>query len=118
MTRKMEINAFSKNQEAAFQFIQYATSKEGDKIQWLKYRVGPTRKSVIEDPEVIADAPWLKDVYLPSLEGASHRPRIPEEPRVEDVLVGTISEILLGQAPNSIETLNLVAEEWKKVLSK
>lgn len=112
------INAFSKNQEAAFQFIQYATSKEGDKIQWLKYRVGPTRKSVIEDPEVIADAPWLKDVYLPSLEGASHRPRIPEEPRLEDVLVGTISEILLGQAPNSIETLNLVAEEWKKVLSK
>ncbi|MCX7730634.1 MAG: sugar ABC transporter substrate-binding protein, partial [Candidatus Caldatribacterium sp.] len=46
------INAASKNKEAAFRFIQYATSKEGDKIQWLKYRIGPTRKSVIEDPEV------------------------------------------------------------------
>lgn len=112
------INAASKNKEAAFRFIQYATSKEGDKIQWLKYRIGPTRKSVIEDPEVLADSPWLKEVYIASLEGASHRPRIPEEPRLEDILVGALSEILLGQQPNAIETLNQVAEEWKRILGK
>lgn len=112
------INAASKNKEVAFRFIQYATSKEGDKIQWLKYRIGPTRKSVIEDPEVLADSPWLKEAYISSLDGASHRPRIPEEPRLEDILVGTLSEILLGQQPNSIETLNLVADEWKRILGK
>jgi ABC-type glycerol-3-phosphate transport system substrate-binding protein len=112
------INAASKNKEVAFRFIQYATSKEGDKIQWLKYRIGPTRKSVVEDPEVLADSPWLKEAYIASLDGASHRPRIPEEPRLEDILVGTLSEILLGQQPNSIETLNLVADEWKKILGK
>lgn len=112
------INAASKNKDVAFQFIQYATSKEGDKIQWLKYRIGPTRKSVIEDPEVLADSPWLKEAYIASLDGASHRPRIPEEPRLEDILVGTLSEILLGQQPNSIETLNFVADEWKRVLGK
>lgn len=112
------INAASKNKEVAFRFIQYATSKEGDKIQWLKYRIGPTRKSVIEDPEVLADSPWLKDAYIASLDGASHRPRIPEEPRLEDILVGTLSEILLGQQPNSVETLNLVADEWKRILGK
>jgi ABC-type glycerol-3-phosphate transport system substrate-binding protein len=112
------INAASKNKEVAFRFIQYATSKEGDKIQWLKYRIGPTRKSVVEDPEVLADSPWLKEAYIASLDGASHRPRIPEEPRLEDILVGTLSEILLGQQPNSIETLNLVASEWKKILGR
>jgi ABC-type glycerol-3-phosphate transport system substrate-binding protein len=112
------INAASKNKEVAFRFIQYATSKEGDKIQWLKYRIGPTRKSVVEDPEVLADSPWLKEAYIASLDGASHRPRIPEEPRLEDILVGTLSEILLGQQPNSIETLNLVADEWKKILGR
>lgn len=112
------INAASKNKEVAFRFIQYATSKEGDKIQWLKYRIGPTRKSVIEDPEVLADSPWLKEAYIPSLDNASHRPRIPEEPRLEDILVGTLSEILLGQQPNSIETLDLVANEWKRILGK
>lgn len=112
------INAASKNKEVAFRFIQYATSKEGDKIQWLKYRIGPTRKSVIEDPEVLADSPWLKEAYIASLDGASHRPRIPEEPRLEDILVGTLSEILLGQQPNSIETLNFVADEWKRILGK
>jgi len=112
------INAASKNKEVAFRFIQYATSKEGDKIQWLKYRIGPTRKSVVEDPEVLADSPWLKEAYIASLDGASHRPRIPEEPRLEDILVGTLSEVLLGQQPNSIETLNLVADEWKKILGR
>jgi ABC-type glycerol-3-phosphate transport system substrate-binding protein len=112
------INAASKNKEVAFRFIQYATSKEGDKIQWLKYRIGPTRKSVVEDPEVLADSPWLKEAYIASLDGASHRPRIPEEPRLEDILVGTLSEVLLGQQSNSIETLNLVASEWKKILGK
>jgi ABC-type glycerol-3-phosphate transport system substrate-binding protein len=112
------INAASKNKEVAFRFIQYATSKEGDKIQWLKYRIGPTRKSVVEDPEVLADSPWLKEAYIASLDGASHRPRIPEEPRLEDILVGTLSEILLGQQPNSIETLNLLADEWKKILGR
>ncbi len=112
------INAASKNKEAAFRFIQYATSKEGDKIQWLKYRIGPTRKSVVEDPEVISDSPWLKEAYVPSLDGASHRPRIPEEPRLEDILVGTLSEVLLGQQPNTLETLETVAKEWRKVLGK
>lgn len=110
------INASSKNKEAAFQFIQYATSKEGDKIQWMKYRVGPTRISVVEDSEVASDSPWVKDAYLPSLEKASHRPRIPEEPKLEDVLVGTLSEILLGQRPNNLETLNEIADVWMKTL--
>ncbi|MDK2897589.1 MAG: multiple sugar transport system substrate-binding protein [Candidatus Atribacteria bacterium] len=112
------INDASNNKVEAFQFIQYATSREADKFQWLKYRVGPVRQSVIMDPEVLADSPWLVEAYLPSIEGASHRPRIPEEARLEDILVGTISEILLGQRPNTIETLNLVAEDWIRHLEK
>jgi len=112
------INASSKNKEWAFRFIQYATSKEGDTIQWLKYRIGPTRQSVVVDPQVVTDSPWLQEVYVASLNGASHRPRIPEEPKLEDVFVGVLSEILLGQQPNTVETLNAVAEEWERALRK
>jgi len=112
------INAFSENKEEAFRFIQYATSFEGDKIQWLNYRVGPTRESVVYDSEVLADTPWVEEVYIPSLEGASHRPRIPEQPRLEDIFVGALSEILLGVRPNTIETLNEIAEEWNRVLAR
>lgn len=110
------INAASKHQEEAFRFVQFATSKEGDKLQWMKYRVGPTRYSVLKDPEVLADSPWLGEVYAKSLENASHRPRIPEEPKLEDLMVGTLSEILLGQKPDKAAALEELAAEWEKIL--
>ena len=102
----------------AFRFVQFATSKESDKLHWMKYRIGPTRKSVVSDPEVLADSPWMKGVYEESLQNASHRPRIPEEPKIEDVMVGKLSEILLGKTPDIAAALNEIAVEWNKVLGK
>lgn len=112
------INAASKNKEAAFKFVQFATSKESDKLQWMKYRIGPTRFSVLEDPELLADSSWMKGVYAESLANASHRPRIPEEPKLEDVMVGTLSEILLGKKDDIAAALDELAAEWNKILGK
>lgn len=111
------INAASKHPEEAFKFAQFATSKAGDKLQWMKYRVGPTRYSVLEDEEVLEDSPWLAGVYAESLEGASHRPRIPEEPKLEDIMVGTLSEILLGEKADKAAALDELAAEWEKILA-
>jgi len=112
------VNDASKNKEAAFHFVQYATSTESDKLQWMQFRIGPTRFSVLNDPEVLADSPWMKGVYANSLENASHRPRIPEEPKLEDIMVGTLSEILLGNKPDIAEALDKLAMEWEDILGR
>ncbi len=112
------INDASKNKEAAFKFVQFATSKESDKLQWMKYRIGPTRRSVLSDPELLADSPWMAGVYEESLANASHRPRIPEEPKLEDIMVGTLSEILLGKKADIAAALDELAAEWNKILGK
>ncbi len=112
------INDASKHKEAAFRFVQYATNTESDKLQWMQFRIGPTRFSVLKDPEVLADSPWMEGVYAYSLENASHRPRIPAEPKLEDIMVGTLSEILLGNKPNIADALDKLAMEWNKILGR
>jgi ABC-type glycerol-3-phosphate transport system substrate-binding protein len=112
------INDASKHKEEAFRFVQFATSQQSDKLQWMKYRIGPTRRSVLSDPEMLADSPWMAGVYEESLENASHRPRIPEEPKIEDIMVGTLSEILLGNKPDIAAALDELAAEWNKILGQ
>jgi hypothetical protein len=46
----------------------------------------------------------------------TNRPRIPEEPKLEDLAVGYFSEILLGTKPLTLETLHELALKWLEVL--
>ena len=110
------INNDTPHKKEAYMWIQFATDKEHDKLHWLKYSVGPNRYSTCKDPEVLREYPWLKDVYITSLEQASHRPRIPEEPKLEDITVGAFSEILLGRKPANLATLQKLADQWMKIL--
>lgn len=110
------INNDTPDKKEAYMWIQFATDKKHDKLHWLKYNVGPNRYSVCTDPEVLQEYPWLQDTYIPSLERASNRPRIPEEPKLEDITVGAFSEILLGRKPANLATLQKLADEWMKIL--
>lgn len=113
------INASSQHKHEAFRFVQFATSKQADKLQWLKYRLGPTRVSTTQDPEVLADSPWIEDVYLTSLDQSSQRPRIPQQPKLEDVTVGWITDMLAGQkGDDDAASLAGLAEEWNKILGQ
>jgi maltose-binding protein MalE len=102
---------------AAFKFIIFATSKWADKNKFLKFAVAPARISTLKDPEVRA-----ADPRVPALEVTyvtqTHRPRIPEEPRLEDITVETFSKILSGELPLSMETLNDLAKKWEEILGK
>jgi multiple sugar transport system substrate-binding protein len=53
----------------------------------------------------------MEGVYGYSLENASHRPRIPEKPKLEDIMVGTLSEIFLGNKPKIADALEKLAME-------
>ncbi len=111
------INASSKQQEAAFQFVQFSTNKQADKLRWLKFRLGPTRLSTTKDTEVLADAPWMKDVYVKSLDQSSQRPRIPQQPKLDDVTSGWITDMLAGRyGSNDAASLAKLAAEWVKIL--
>jgi len=102
---------------AAFKFITFATSKWADKQKFLRFAVAPARMSTLKDPEVRA-----ADPRVPALEvtyvSQTHRPRIPEEPRLEDITVETFSKILAGTLPLSMDTLNDLAKKWQEVLGK
>ncbi|MCD6551946.1 sugar ABC transporter substrate-binding protein [Thermotoga sp.] len=102
---------------AAFKFIVFATSKWADKNKFLKFAVAPARISTLRDPEVRAAdprVPALEVTYITQ----THRPRIPEEPRLEDITVETFSKILSEELPLSMETLNDLAKKWEEILGK
>lgn len=111
------LNIASKNKREAFLFIQFATNKENDKIKFMKFGVAPSRLSTVRDPEVRKADPRVS-VFLQTIKTQSHRPRIPEEPKLEDITVGAFSQILLGERPNTVEELNKLADEWLKILKK
>ena len=76
------IESSSRNQEAAFEFLTWATSKEyiqlvGEKFGWVRVPPG-TRRSTYEDTKY-RDNPWA-DIEITSIEGAN-----PEQPTQEPV---------------------------------
>jgi ABC-type glycerol-3-phosphate transport system substrate-binding protein len=104
-------------QRAAFKFIQFATSKWADKEKLIRFAIAPVRKSTLEDPEAQAAIPWVK--ALPSIYAdETFRPRIPQEPRLEDITNINFAKILAGELPMTIETLKDIAAQWEKVLSE
>ena len=93
----------SENKEAAWQFIQWATSED---IQLRSALLGPrsdvTRTSVWQSPEFIEmKSSWgnWSEVTLESLEESvpEYRPRIPNWTEVGDRLGVALSEIISGQ---------------------
>jgi multiple sugar transport system substrate-binding protein len=113
----LAINKFisPEKQKAAFLFIQFATSAYADKGKFIRFAVAPTRQSTLSDPEALAvdpRVPVLQETYATE----TNRPRIPEEPKLEDLAVGYFSEILLGTKPLTLETLHELALKWLEVL--
>ena len=111
------INVNSKFKKEAFLFIQYATNKENDKMKFIKYGAAPARLSTLEDPEVLAADPRVPALKATYPEQA-YRPRIPEEPKLEDVTISTFTAMLLGEQPMSVETLETLAEQWNRILGQ
>jgi sorbitol/mannitol transport system substrate-binding protein len=76
------IESSSRNQEAAFEFLKWATSKEyiqlvGEEFGWVRVPPG-TRRSTYEDTKY-RDNPWA-DIEIQSIEGAN-----PKQPTQEPV---------------------------------
>ncbi|MFB0546234.1 MAG: extracellular solute-binding protein [Anaerolineae bacterium] len=87
----MGISADSKNKEAAWEFIVWATTPEME--YKLSYAMPSARKSVLANPE-LAEKYIEYDAMLKSLDFAMGRPRIPEWPQMADLIEAALSEAM------------------------
>ena len=91
------IPAASKNKQAAFDFLQWATSVDGQKTGVTQFGNPPTRKSVFTDASLLA-MPQLS--YFPTLlqaiSNSTPRPRIANWNEVENTFGIYLSKVVAG----------------------
>ena len=91
------IPAASKNKQAAFDFLEWATSVEGQKTGVTDFGNPPTRKSVFTDAQLLA-MPKLS--YFPTLlqaiSNSTPRPRIANWNEVENTFGIYLSKVVAG----------------------
>jgi|YNPMSStandDraft_1061717.scaffolds.fasta_scaffold23221_2 multiple sugar transport system substrate-binding protein len=83
----------SKNREAVWEFMLWATSLEMERE--LAYAMPSSRKSVLGDPEF--QKKYIEyETMLKSYDYAMGRPRIPEWPQMADLIEAALSEAMTG----------------------
>jgi multiple sugar transport system substrate-binding protein len=92
----ISIPAASRNKQAAFDFLNFVTSKEIQKLMVLKAGLPPSRSSVFEDAEILAKHPWYPAIR-DALEDGVARPRTLFWAEIENTLGGLVQEALIGQ---------------------
>ncbi|MBI3296559.1 MAG: ABC transporter substrate-binding protein [Elusimicrobia bacterium] len=110
------ISAFSEHPEAAWKFIEFAASLEGQKTAYVKGGIIPTRKALFEDPEIAAKSPHYREL-LGVLAGARPRPMHPAWARMSDILQVRLSGALSGQASPE-DALRAAAEDMRAALAR
>lgn len=109
------VPAAGRNTEWAFEFIQFAASK-----QWMRRSLergnAPPRTSVLTDPAVLDRFGWAP-VLARALRTAQLEPREPFWPTMELQLRSGISAVLLGQK-TAKAALDGVATDWQRALRR
>ena len=104
----------SQHQEAAFDFIAYATSPQKEKEIILKFKDIPARKTVFTDPEVVAQLPYVGRMAAALDRG---RPFAPGCSYWLEMFLGLgdgLSTALSGKATPQ-QALNDVADKWTRL---
>ncbi|HXX39339.1 MAG TPA: sugar ABC transporter substrate-binding protein [bacterium] len=109
------INRATKQPNEAFKFLQWATNKDNDKTKFMKFGVAPSRISSLKDPAVLQADPRVP-ALLATYPQQGYRPRIPVEPKLEDITLGTFSEVLGGRRPATVATLSGLAGDWTSII--
>jgi multiple sugar transport system substrate-binding protein len=105
----------SRNQDAAFDFLLWATSAEQMKQSALRGNP-PTRRSVFNDAELLAKFPSYP-VQLRSLETSRPRPRTPQWNEIENVFGIYLSRANSGEL-SAAEAMNEANSEIVKIVAR
>jgi len=85
----------SKNPEASWRFIEFATSIESQKILHMRRGAVPSRKALFNDEEILKESPHYRDLFEVLLK-ARPRPVHPDYPRMSAILQKHVSALLVG----------------------
>ena len=109
------ISSYTKNRDAAWEFVKFLSSERIQKVLALKAGRAPTRKALYEDVEILGSYPHfsdMKDVFLT----AYPRPRTPLYPAVSNVLQRYFSKAISLSETDIKEEPMRAAEEIEKVI--
>ena len=110
------INHFSRNKEAAWQFIEFMTGMEGQKVNSIVGGRLPTRMAVYREPEVSKVNPYYSgflDVYYRS----KPRPVSPFYPAISELMQVNFYQAITGKLDAETAIRN-IETGMKKILSK
>jgi len=110
------ISRFTPHREAAWKFIRFATSYEGQKLFHFHNGAIPTRKALFRDPDILKKNPHYRYLYQILLQ-ARPRPVHPRYSAISDILQRHISAALVGK--ESPETaLKEASQQLKRLLGQ
>lgn len=112
----MAINAYSKNTDAAWSFIQYMLSSDAQKQLAIKGSFTPALKSVYDDTDVQTKQPLFKKLQ-PILQNSLPRPVSPVYPDLSNIIQKHVHAALTKQA-SPAAALTALQSELQALVSK
>jgi len=109
----MVIFKTTKNPDAAFDFIAYATNEEAARRNLIEFKADAARKSAWLDPEAVKAAPYLPDYAAVLDRGRPFTPNVPQWLELFIGLAEGLSAALAGKAEPKA-ALDDVAQKWEQ----
>jgi multiple sugar transport system substrate-binding protein len=112
----MAINAFSKNPDAAWSFMQYMLGTDAQKLLATKGSFTPALKSTYDDADVQTAQPLFKKLQ-PILQNSLPRPVSPVYPDLSNIIQTHVHQALT-KAATSASALSALQSELQTLVSK
>jgi len=112
----MAINAFSKNPDASWSFMQYMLGTDAQKQLAIKGSFTPALKSVYSDPDVMQKQPLFTKL-APILQNAISRPVSPVYPDLSNIIQNHVHQALT-KTVSPAAALSALQSELQALVSK
>jgi multiple sugar transport system substrate-binding protein len=90
------VSAYSKNPKGAVTLIDFLTSPQIEKLDFVKYTITPVLPATYADPEVKKKIPFT-DALLKNVQAAHARPVSPVYPQISQAIYKNVNAALSGQ---------------------
>jgi trehalose/maltose transport system substrate-binding protein len=117
---QLMVSKYSQSQEAAIEFVKYATSPEVQKAQAIERSTLPTIAAVYDDADVLEAAPFFASLKPVFQGGAVARPSTVSGAFYDDVSTAyftAVNQIITGQA-DAGDALATLAEDLQAIMDE
>lgn len=112
--RSLAISAYSKNQDAAWKFVEYAAGEEGQRLHTTLSARYPGLKSAYKDPEIIKAFPQITS-FEQVFQNMKPRPVSPIYPAMSDVMQINFHKAITGVITPE-QALKTIQSELEKLV--